>query len=103
MLIPMLKAERLHLVLHFSTEYHNFKPNIIILFWKNFVDIRSEDWLILFGEHINGKLFAVYLLYKYILCLRVYYIYRAAYRQTSILVVIPVYEFLAHNLPIKGT
>jgi hypothetical protein len=42
-----------------STEDHNNKQNIIILFWKYLVDIRSEVWLNLFWEYINGKLFAV--------------------------------------------
>ncbi len=36
---PMLTAEC------FSTEYHNSRWNIIILFWK-YLDIRSEVWLI---------------------------------------------------------
>ncbi len=30
-----------------------------ILCWQYFVDIKSEAWLNLFWEHINGKLFAV--------------------------------------------
>ncbi len=61
-LIPFgnLTAEWLHLVLYFSTEYHNSRQNIMILFWKYLVDIRSEAWLNLFCELINGKLFAVH-------------------------------------------
>jgi hypothetical protein len=58
-MFPMLTAEWLHLVLHFSLEYINLGQNIIILFWKYLVDIKSEDWLNLSWEHINGKLFAV--------------------------------------------
>jgi hypothetical protein len=42
-----------------ATEYHNSRWNIIILFWKYFVDIRSEVWLILVWEYINAKSFAV--------------------------------------------
>jgi hypothetical protein len=67
----MLIAEWLHLVQDFSTEYHNSRQNIIILFWKYLVSIfRSKAWRKLFWEYINGKLFAVYvhflsaLLYK---------------------------------------
>jgi len=56
----MLTVEWLHLVMYFSTEYHNSTQNIIILFLKYFVDIRSEAWLNHFWKHINGKLFAVY-------------------------------------------
>jgi hypothetical protein len=41
----MLAAECLHLVLD--------RQNIIILFWKYLVDIRSEAWLNLFWEYIN--------------------------------------------------
>ncbi len=48
------------IVMYFSTEYHNSGQNIIILFWKYLVDIRSEPWLNLFWEYINGKLFAVF-------------------------------------------
>ncbi len=33
--------------------------NLLILFWKYLVDIRSEARLILFWENINGKLFAM--------------------------------------------
>jgi hypothetical protein len=51
----MLEAEWLRLVL--STEDHNYKQNIIIMFWKYLVDIRSEVWLNLFWEYINAKLF----------------------------------------------
>ncbi len=32
----------------------------MVLFWKYFVDIRSEAWLNLFWEYINGKSFAVH-------------------------------------------
>jgi hypothetical protein len=32
----------------------------MILFWKYIVDIRSDAWLNVFGEYINGKLFAVH-------------------------------------------
>jgi hypothetical protein len=46
-------------VLYFSPEFHNSMENIIILFWKYLVDIRSEAWLNLFWENINGKFFAV--------------------------------------------
>jgi hypothetical protein len=60
MLFPMLTADWLHLALHFSTEYHNSRNNIIILFWKYLVDIRNEAWLNLFWAYINGKLFAVH-------------------------------------------
>jgi hypothetical protein len=42
MLFPMLTDEWLHLFLYFSSEYHNSGQNIIIQFWKNLVDIRSE-------------------------------------------------------------
>ncbi len=59
MLFPMLTAEWLHQVLCSSTEYSNSRQNIIIVFWKYLVDIRSEAWLNLFWEYLNGKLFAV--------------------------------------------
>ncbi len=49
----------LHLGLYFSAEYHNWRRNIIILFWKYLVDISSEAWQNLFWEHINVKLFAL--------------------------------------------
>jgi hypothetical protein len=39
----------------YSTEYHNFRKNIIILFWKYLVDIRSEAWQNLFWEYINAN------------------------------------------------
>jgi hypothetical protein len=39
MLFPMLKADWLHLVLYFSTEYHKSLQNIVFLFWKYLVDI----------------------------------------------------------------
>jgi hypothetical protein len=57
MLFPLLTAEWLHPVLYFSTEYYNSR--LIILIWKYLLDIRSEAWLNLFWEYINGKLFAV--------------------------------------------
>ncbi len=62
MLFPMLKAEWLHQVLYFSAEYHNFRQKIIILFWKYFVDIRSEAWLNLFfrNTEMENCLFAVW-------------------------------------------
>jgi hypothetical protein len=41
------------------TEYHNSRENKKILCWKYLVDIRTEAWLNLFHEYINGKLFAV--------------------------------------------
>jgi hypothetical protein len=60
MLFPMLRYKWLHLlVLYFSTEYHNSRHYNIILFWKYLVDIKNEACLHLFGEYINGKLFAV--------------------------------------------
>ncbi len=55
MLFPMTTAEWLHLVLYFSSEYHNSRQNIEILFGKFLVDIRSEAWLNLFWEYISGK------------------------------------------------
>jgi hypothetical protein len=55
----MLAAEWLHKVWQFSTEYHNVRQNISILFWKYLVDIRSEAQLNLFWKYNNGKLFAV--------------------------------------------
>ncbi len=54
---------------YFSTEYHISGQNIIILFWKYVVDIRSEAWLNLFWEYINGKLFAVLRPFIYIFLL----------------------------------
>jgi hypothetical protein len=39
---------------------HNSRQNVIILFWKYLVDIRSDAWLNLSWEYINGKLFAVF-------------------------------------------
>ncbi len=60
MLFPMLTAEWLHLLLYFSTtEYHNSRQNITILFWKYVVDIGSEARLNLFWEYISGKLLAM--------------------------------------------
>jgi hypothetical protein len=53
----MLTAKRLHQVLYFSAEHHNFRQKIIILFQKYLVDNRSEAWLNLFlGTH-KWKLF----------------------------------------------
>jgi hypothetical protein len=46
-------------VLYFSTEYLNSRENIIILFCKYFVDIRSMARLNLFWEYRKGKLSAV--------------------------------------------
>jgi hypothetical protein len=51
----MLTADKLHLALYFSPEYHNSRQNIIILFSKYLVDIGSEAWLNLFWEYITGK------------------------------------------------
>ncbi len=45
-------------VLYFSTEYLNSRENIVILFWKYLVDIRSMATLNLFWEYREGKLFA---------------------------------------------
>jgi hypothetical protein len=50
MFIPIFRAEWLHLVLYFSPEYHYSRQNTIIL-------VCSEQWLNLFCEYINGKLF----------------------------------------------
>jgi hypothetical protein len=65
MLFLMLTAEWLHLIysLYLSPEYHNSRPNILILFWNYLIDIRSEAWawLNLFWDYIYGKLFAVYI------------------------------------------
>ncbi len=44
------------IVLYFSSECHNSRQNVVVLFRKYFVDIRSEAWLILFGEYINRKI-----------------------------------------------
>jgi hypothetical protein len=49
------------IVLFFSQDYYNSRQNIMILFRKYLADIRSEAWLNLFWEYINGKLFAVIL------------------------------------------
>jgi hypothetical protein len=40
------------------------RQNIIVLFWKYLVDIRSEAWLNLFWEYINGNLFVEYILFN---------------------------------------
>jgi hypothetical protein len=50
------------LCMYFSMENHNSRQDILILFWKYLVDIRSEAWLNLFWEYINGKLVAVQLI-----------------------------------------
>jgi len=55
---PMLTDEWLHLTLY-RISYS--RENIMYLFWKYLVDLRSEAWLNLFWEYINGKLFAVYI------------------------------------------
>jgi hypothetical protein len=57
MLFPMLS------VMYFSTKNHTVysRQNITIQFWKYLVDSRSEAWLNIFWEHINGKVFAVYI------------------------------------------
>ncbi len=44
-------------VLYYSTEYHNSRQNIIVLFCKYLVDIRSSAWLIIFWKYLKGKLF----------------------------------------------
>jgi hypothetical protein len=59
MLFPLLTAEWLHLKRYLSTEIHNYRQNIIILFWKYLVDVRNEAWLNLVWEYMNGKWFAV--------------------------------------------
>ncbi len=46
-------------VLLFRLSYCTSRQNVIILFWKYLVDIKSEAWLNLFGKYINGKLFAM--------------------------------------------
>jgi hypothetical protein len=49
----MLTAEWMHLVLYIPdfTEFNHSRQNIILLFWKYLVDIRSEAWLNLFWEY----------------------------------------------------
>jgi hypothetical protein len=47
-------------ITYFSTEYHNFRQNMMILFWKYLAAVRSEARLNLFWEYINRKLFTVY-------------------------------------------
>jgi hypothetical protein len=54
--IPMLTAE---CSISTGTEYHNSRKNILILLWKYLDDARSEAWLNLFWEYIQGKFFAV--------------------------------------------
>jgi hypothetical protein len=51
MLVPLMAAEWLRQVLYFCTEYHNSRKNILILFWKYVVDIRSAGQLNLFGKY----------------------------------------------------
>jgi hypothetical protein len=46
-LFPMQTAEWVHLGVKL---YHNSQQNIIILFWKYFVVIRSEAWLNVCGN-----------------------------------------------------
>jgi hypothetical protein len=57
-------AEWLHLVLYFSTSLQNIiipeRTHYSSVLEICIVDIRSEAWLNLFWEYINGKLFAVY-------------------------------------------
>jgi hypothetical protein len=48
-------------VLYFSTEYHNFRQNIIIPFHKYLVNIGIEAGKKIFLEYINGNYFAVHL------------------------------------------
>jgi len=60
-LFSMLKLEWLQSPV-LLWEYHNSRQNILILFWKYLVNNRSEAWLNLFWENINGKLFAVLLM-----------------------------------------
>jgi hypothetical protein len=48
------------MALYCSPEYPYSRHNIIILFRKYTVDIRSEAWLNIFWEYINGNLFTVY-------------------------------------------
>jgi hypothetical protein len=60
MLFSMLSTKWLHLGLYFAPEFNYSRQNIIILFWKYLVDFRSEAWLNLFWEYINGKLFTVW-------------------------------------------
>ncbi len=37
-------------------QYNASKQNIILMFWKYFVDIRSDAWLNLLREYINKKI-----------------------------------------------
>jgi hypothetical protein len=56
----LLRAKCLHLLLYFSTEYHNSSHGQYNSLLEILVDIiRSEAWLSAFWENING-LFAVY-------------------------------------------
>jgi hypothetical protein len=60
--IVSIKFKTPHIGMAASTSLQNIiipNNNIMILFWKYLVDIRSEAWLNLFGEYINRKLFAV--------------------------------------------
>ncbi len=45
---------------HLCSSNLEFQTQHYILFWKYLVDMRSETWLNLFWEYINGKLFAVH-------------------------------------------
>ncbi len=56
----MLAAECLFLVLYFSTEYRNFRHNIIVIISYVYFIFESEAWPSLFWEYIIGKLFPVY-------------------------------------------
>jgi hypothetical protein len=47
-------------VLLYRIQYYDSRQNIIIMFWKYLIDIRSEAWLILFWEYINANLFALW-------------------------------------------
>jgi hypothetical protein len=58
-LFSMLSGKWLHLGLYFAPEFNNSRQNIIIRFYKYIVDFRSEAWLNLVWEYINGKLFTV--------------------------------------------
>ena len=43
-----------HCTVYYSKEYHNSRLNIIILCMEISVDFRSEAWLNLLWEYING-------------------------------------------------
>ncbi len=96
MMFPMLTSEWQHLhstctvVLHVSSEYHNSRQNIIIMFWKYLVDISREALLKLFWEHINEKLFAVFMCFPIARgggqrgCFRGQDMHRALYRKSNL-------------------